>query len=80
MRSLNTGDLVYLPSHFILTKKNEDGTVKEFCELKEPYISLLLEKNHSHSRLIYRGSIWSAPNDMLIAYAIKGDKNVSYVN
>jgi len=80
MKSLNAGDLVYLPSHFILTKKNEDGTVREYCELKEPYISLLIGRGESYSTLFYRGSVWTAPNDMLLAYAVKGEKHVSYVN
>lgn len=80
MKVLNTGDLVYLPSHFILTKVNEDGTVREYCELKEPYVSILLRKFQTHSDLFYRGSVWTAPNDMLLGYAVKGEKYVSYFN
>ena len=80
MKNLNSGDLVYLPSHFILTKVNKDGTVREYCELKEPYVSILLKKRQTHSDLFYRGSVWTAPNDMLVAYAAKGEKHVSYIN
>lgn len=80
MKKLKVGDLVYLPSHFILTKVNDDGTIKEYCELKVPYVSILLEKYQTHSDLFYRGSVWTAPNDMLLAYAAKGEKNVSYAN
>ncbi len=77
---LRVGDLVYLPSHFILTKVNDDGTIKEYCELKVPYVSILLKKYQTHSDLFYRGSVWTAPNDMLLAYAAKGEYNVSYAN
>tara|TARA_B100001564_G_C20558544_1_gene632633 strand:- start:712 stop:954 length:243 start_codon:yes stop_codon:yes gene_type:complete len=80
MKTLNSGDLIYLPSHFILTKKNKDGTVKEYCELKEPYVSVLLRKRGEYSDLFYRGSVWTAPNDMLLGYAVKGESYVSYVN
>ena len=80
VKKLKVGDLVYLPSHFILTKVNDDGTIKEYCELKVPYVSILLEKYQTHSDLFYRGSVWTAPNDMLLAYAAKGEKNVSYAN
>ena len=80
MKNLNSGDLIYLPSHFILTKKNKDGTVKEYCELKEPYISLLLRRREKYSDLFYRGSVWTAPNDMLLVYDVKGESYVSYVN
>ena len=39
VRILSTGDLVYLPAHFMLTKVNDDGSISEYCELKEPYIA-----------------------------------------
>lgn len=77
---LNTGDLVYLPSHFILTKVNDDGSIKEYLELREPYITVLLRRNGTHSDLFYRGSIWTAPNDMLRGYAAKGERSVSHTN
>ncbi len=80
VKILSTGDLVYLPSHFILTKVNDDGSISEYCELKEPYIALLLKRYQTHSDLFYRGSIWTAPNDMLRSYAVKGKENVSYTN
>lgn len=80
MMSLSSGDLVYLPSHFMLTKVNDDGTIKEYCELKEPYVAILLRRFQTHSDLFYRGSVWTAPNDMLLAYAAKGERDVSYAN
>ena len=58
----------------------KDKTIKEYCELKVPYVSILLKKYQTHSDLFYRGSVWTAPNDMLLAYAAKGEKNVSYAN
>jgi len=80
MRMINSGDLFYLPSHFILTKVNDDGTVREYCELKEPYVAVVLRKFQTHSDLFYRGSVWTAPNDMLQGYAVKGESYVSYTN
>jgi len=80
VKKLKVGDLVYLPSHFMLTKVNDDGTIREYCELKVPYVSVLLREYQTHSDLFYRGSVWTAPNDMLLAYAAKGEKNVSYAN
>lgn len=80
MSNPESGDLIYLPSHFILTKVNDDGTVKEYCELKEPYVSVLLKRYQTHSDLFYRGSVWTAPNDMLRPFAAKGEEDVGYVN
>ncbi len=80
VKILSTGDLVYLPAHFMLTKVNDDGSISEYCELKEPYIALLLKRYQTHSDLFYRGSIWTAPNDMLRNYAVKGRENVSHTN
>ena len=80
VKILSTGDLVYLPAHFMLTKVNDDGSISEYCELKEPYIALLLKRYQAHSDLFYRGSIWTAPNDMLRNYAVKGKENASYTN
>ena len=80
VRTLRAGDLVYLPAHFILTRRNDDGSIKEYCELKEPYVTILVQKLQTHSDLFYRGSVWTAPNDMLRSYAAKGDENVSHAN
>jgi hypothetical protein len=80
VKKFRVGDLVYLPSHFILTMVNDDGTIREYCELKVPYVSVLLREHQTHSDLFYRGSVWTTPNDMLLLCVAKGERNVSHTN
>lgn len=79
MSSLNPGDLVYLPAHFILTKRNEDGTASAFLETKTPYRALLLGIADKYCRVFYRGDFWEAPIDMVENFN-KGGDNVSHIN
>lgn len=80
MRTLNSGDLIYLPANFMLTKYNNDGTVSQYCELKHPCVCILVRSNELRSDLFYRGQTWTAPNDTLTPYVERreGDKNVGY--
>jgi hypothetical protein len=71
VKKLKVGELVYLPSHF---------TIREYCELKVPYVSVLTREYQAHSDLFYRGSVWTAPNDMLLPCVAKGERNVSHTN
>lgn len=82
MISLNSGDLVYLPANFMLTKHNSDGTVSQYCELKSPCVCILLKSDELRSDLFYRGQTWTAPNDMLTPYVERqqGEENVSYTS
>ncbi len=79
MKSLRSGDLVYLPAHFMLTKLNNDGTVSQYCELKEPCVCILLRSGDVRSDIFYRGQTWNADNIALSPYIKKGEKeHVSY--
>ena len=82
MKTLNSGDLVYLPAHFMLTKFNNDGTVSQYCELKHPCVCILLRSDGQRSDLFYRGQTWTAPNDTLTPYVDEreGEKNASYTS
>ena len=81
MRTLNSGDLVYLPANFMLTKYNNDGTVSQYCELKYPCVCILLRSNESRSDLFYRGQTWTAPNDTLTPYTERheGENNAGHI-
>ena len=79
MKRLNAGDLVYLPAHFILTKRNDDGTASAYLETKMPYMALLLGVSDKYCRIFYRGGFWEAPIDMVENFN-KGENNVSHIN
>lgn len=76
---LKSGDLVYLPAAFILTKRNSDGTVSQYLETKVPYRGLLLKMENNNCSIFYRGETWNAPVDMVLLYN-KGEDNASYAN
>ena len=82
MKTLNSGDLVYLPANFILTKHNNDGTVSQYCELKHPCVCILLRSDEACSELFYRGQTCSAPNHVLTPYKDRreGEKDASYTS
>lgn len=83
MSKLSSGDLVYLPANFMLRKYNIDGTVREYCELKNPCICILLKYANENSDVFYRGETWSAPNDLLEPYTgrYQGEReNASYIS
>ena len=82
MKTLNSGDLVYLPANFMLTKYNNDGTVSQYCELKHPCVCILLRSNELRSDLFYRGQTWTAPNDTLTPYMGRreGEDNAGYIS
>jgi hypothetical protein len=43
-------------------------------------VSVLIREYQTHSDLFYRGSVWTAPNDMLLPCVAKGERNVSHTN
>ena len=79
MPTLRAGDLVYLPAHFILTKRNEDGTTSAYLETKIPYTAILLGVTNDYCRIFYRGGFWEAPLDMVETFN-RGERNVSHVD
>lgn len=79
MYSFRSGDLVYLPSKFVLTKYNNDGTVSQYCEIKEPCVCILLKSAEQTSEVFYRGQTWTANNEHLNHYTQdEGEENVGY--
>ena len=76
MRSLKAGDLVYLPANFRLRKHNRDGTISQYCELKEPSICIVVgcvSDITGDVDIFYRGQTWNASKDLLEPY-VSGEK------